>query len=153
MNAIILHPLGFQIDLFHEKWQQRNIKLFGKLRIDRAKRLIIPTAVVSGQANLHQQRLGVGGLNGLQNGPQRLLCLLRLEAAQTIIAAEFDQHPTRLMLLKQGRQARQALLRRIAADTAVNDSRPGLPFIIEQGGPGRTSGHTIARAQAVAQNQ
>lgn len=106
MNAIILHPLGFQIDLFHEKWQQRNIKLFGKLRIDRAKRLILPTAVVGGQANLHQQRLGIGGLNGLQNGPQRLLRLLRLEAAQTIITAQFNQHPTRLMLLKQGRQAR-----------------------------------------------
>jgi len=145
VNAVVLHPLGLEIDLFHEKWQQRNIKLFGKLRIDRAKRLIIPTAVVSGQANLHQQRLGVSGLNGLQNGPQRLLRLLRLEAAQTI--------PARLMLLEQGRQARQALLRRIAADAAVNDRRPGLPFIIEQRGPGRAGGHTIARTQAVAQNQ
>lgn len=54
-----MHPLGFEIDLFHEKWQQRNIKLFGKLRVDRAKGFIIPTTVVGGQANLHQQRLGV----------------------------------------------------------------------------------------------
>ena len=33
MDPVVLHPLGFEIDLFHEKWQQRNIKLFGKLGV------------------------------------------------------------------------------------------------------------------------
>ena len=100
MNTVVLHPLGFQIDLFHEKWQQGNIKLFGKLRVDRAKGFIIPTAVVSRQANLHQQRLSVRRFDLLQNGTQGLLGLLRLEAAQTIITPQFDQHPARLMLFE-----------------------------------------------------
>lgn len=95
-----MHPLGFEIDLFHEKWQQRNIKLFGKLRVDRAKGFIIPTTVVSGQANLHQQRLGVCRLDVLQNGAQRLFRLLRLETAQSIVAAKLNQHPARLMLFE-----------------------------------------------------
>ena len=131
MNTIVLHPLGFEIDLFHEKWQQRNIKLFGKLRVNRAKGLIIPTTVVGGQANLHQQRLGIGRLNVLQNGAQRLLRLLRLEAAQAIIPPQFDQHPARLMLFEQCGKARKPLLGGIAADAAVDDGRLGLPFVIE----------------------
>ena len=81
VDPVVLHPLGFEIDLFHEKWQQRNIKLFGKLRVDRAKGLIIPTTVVGGQANLHQQRLGVCRPDVLQNGAQGLFRLLRLETA------------------------------------------------------------------------
>lgn len=131
MNTVVLHPLGFQIDLFHEKWQQGNIKLFGKLRVDRAKSFIIPTAVVSRQANLHQQRLGVRRFDLLQNGTQGLLGLLRLEAAQAIITPQFDQHPARLMLFEQCGKARKPLLGGIAADAAVDDGRLGLPFVIE----------------------
>ena len=81
---------------------------------------------------MHQQRLGVCRLDVPQNGAQRLLGLLRLEATQAVITAKLNQHPARLMLLEQRRQARQTLLRGIAADAAVDNGRLALPFVIEQ---------------------
>lgn len=152
MNTVILHPLRLQVDLFHKKGQQRNIELFGKLRIYRAEGFIIPTTVVGGQANLHQQRLRIGRADILQNFSQGLLRLLGLETAQTVIAAELHQHPARLMLLQQGREARQPLLGGIAADAAIDHRRFGLPFIVQQGRPGGTGCHPVARAEAIAQN-
>lgn len=57
------------------------------------------------------------------------------------------------MLFEQRRQARQALLRGIAADAGVDYRRLALPFVVEQRGPGRAGRHAIACAQAVAENQ
>ena len=57
------------------------------------------------------------------------------------------------MLFEQRRQARQALLRGITADAGVDYRRLALPFVIEQGGPGRAGRHAIACAEAVAENQ
>ena len=100
MNTIILHPLGFQINLFHKKWQQRNIKLFGELWINRAKGFIITATVVCRQTNLHQQRFGICRFDILQNRAQGLFGLRRRKAAQAIVTAKFDQHPARLVLLE-----------------------------------------------------
>ena len=80
---------------------------------------------------MHQQRLGIRRFDILQNGAQSLLRLLRREAAQSVIAAQFDQHPARLMLFKQRRQTRQPLLRRVAADAGVNYRRFCLPLIVK----------------------
>ena len=131
MDAIILHPLGFQIDLFHKKGQQRNIKLFGQGRVQGAEGFIITTAIVRGQANLHQQRLSVGGFDILNHRPQSLLGLLGREAAQPVVAPQLDQHPARLMLFEQRRESCQSLLRGVAADAGVDDRRGGLPLIVE----------------------
>lgn len=56
---------------------------------------------------MHQQRLGVGRFDIFNNGAQRLLGLLRRKTAQSVIAAELNQHPARLVLLKQRWQASQ----------------------------------------------
>lgn len=152
MNTVVLHPLRFQVDLFHKKGQQRNIELFGELRIYRAEGFIIPTTIVSRQANLHQHRLGVGGADILQNFAQGLLRLLRLETAQAVIAAKLHQHPARLMLFQQGRQTGKSLLGGVAADAAVDDRRFALPFIVQQRRPGGTGRHPVASAQTVTQN-
>ena len=152
MNTVVLHPLRFQVNLFHKKGQQRNIELFSKLRIYRAKGFIIPTTIVGRQSNLHQQRLGVRGADILQNFAQGLLGLLWLETAQAVIAAKLHQHPARLVLFQQGRQTGEPLLGGIPANAAVNNRRFALPFIIQQRRPGGTGRHPVASTQTVTQN-
>ena len=70
-----------------------------------------------------------------------------------LIAAELNQHPARLVLLKQRWQASQPLLRGIAADAGVHHRRFRLPLLIEQRRPGGVGRHPIASAQAVAEDQ
>ncbi|CSS40167.1 Uncharacterised protein [Shigella sonnei] len=82
-----------------------------------------------------------------------MLGLLWLKTTQTVIAAQFNQHPTRLMLFQQSRKARQSLLRGVAADAGINYRRFTLPLIIQQGRPGRAGRHSIPGAQAITQNQ
>ncbi len=110
MNTVILHPARFQIDFFHEKGNQRNIEFLRKLRINRAKRLIIPASIVGRQTNLHQKRLCIGRFHGRNDFTQRGFYGVRLKAAQAVVAAQFNQHPARLVLLQKRREARQPLL-------------------------------------------
>ncbi len=158
MDAIILHPFRFEINLLHEKRQQRNIKLFGEARINSTERFGIASPVVGWQADLHQQRLGVGRLDLGNDAGEIPLYVLRGETTQPVIAAQLDQHPARLVLLQQCRQTRQPLRCRVAADTGVHHpdlgrGRSGLPVCIQQRRPGLIRRHTIAGAQAVAQYQ
>ena len=127
--------------------------LLRKFGINRAKRRGVAAAVVGGQADLHQQRLGTGGLHGTDHLVERLPELRGGKTAQSVIAAKFHQHPARMMLFQQRGQARQPLLRRIAANTAIDNTRLWLPLFIEQGRPRGRCRHAIARAQAVTQNQ
>ncbi len=122
-------------------------------RVNRAEGFIIAAAIVRRQVNLHQQRLGVGRFDIFNNGAQRLLGLLRRKTAQSVIAAELNQHPARLVLLKQRWQASQPLLRGIAADAGVHHRRFRLPLLIEQRRPCGVGRHPIASAQAVAEDQ
>ena len=131
MNAVLLHPLWLQINLLHKKGQQRQRKLFRQPGIDIAEGFRVATAIVRRQADLHQQRLRARGLYLADDLPQVLLQLLRRKTAQAVVSSQFNQHPTWLMLLQQGRQASQSLRRRIAAYATVNDSGGFLPFIIE----------------------
>ena len=84
--------------------------------------------------NLHQQRLGVGRFDIFNNGAQCLLGLLWRKTAQPVIAAELNQHPARLMLLKQRWQAGQPLLRGIAADAGVHHRCFRLPLLMSSAG-------------------
>lgn len=63
MNTVLLHPLGFQINLLHKKGHQRNIVLLRQFDIDIIESVVITTTVVRRQADLHQQRLRISRLN------------------------------------------------------------------------------------------
>lgn len=105
---------------------------------------------------MHQQRLRLRLFDQRNDFAQILFDVVRRKAAQPVIAAKFDQHPARLMLLQQRRKTRQPLAGGVAADAGVNDFyavRPRLPFLIQQGGPGAGGRHAIARAEAIAQYQ
>lgn len=154
MNAIVLHPLRFEVNLFHKKGQQGDGKGLRQFRVNRLKRLIVAASVVRWQFYLHQQRLRARGFNLFYDFPERGGKRIRRKPAQAIVAAKLNQHPARLMLFKQRRQARKALLGGVAADARVHHAHVALlPFIVQQRRPGGIRRHTITGAQAVAQHQ
>jgi hypothetical protein len=73
-----------------------------------------------------------------------------------VVAAEFDDHHARLMLLQQRRQARTPARGRVAADAGV-DHLPGQPFtrqtLFQQGHPAGPARQSVFGRQAVAQHQ
>ena len=90
MDAVLLHPFRFQVDLLHKKGHQRNVVLLCQSGIDPAERFRITPPVISGQTHLHQQRLGVRRLYVVDDFTQILLDSLRRKAAQAVITAQFD---------------------------------------------------------------
>lgn len=90
MNAVLLHPFGFQVDLLHKKGHQRNTILLRQSGIDTAERHRITASVIGGQTHLHQQGLRIGGLNRVNDPAQILFNGLRRKTAQAVITAQFD---------------------------------------------------------------
>ena len=65
---------------------------------------------------------------------ERLADGLRRKTAQPVVSAQLNQHPARVMLLQQSRQASQTLRRRITADACVDNIRQAttlFPLIIQ----------------------
>lgn len=149
MQSVVLHPFRFHHHLFHIERQQRDIELLGQRRVNCAERLSIAAAVVRRNADLHQQRLGAGLLHQGDDLAEIALQILRRETAQTIVGPQLDQHPARLVLFQQRRQARQALCRGIAADAGVDQLRFArffLPLLGQQRRPGLRYRQAVAGA-------
>ncbi len=156
MNAIVHHKFRAQRNIIHKEGQQRQIVSLGQLGKDLFELAQIAGTVVAGQLDLGQHHTGLLLLGERDHAGQILAGNGRCEAAQAIVAPQFNQQPVRLVLLQQSGQTGQRPLCRFTADAGIEQgvfSPLLLPFLVEQGRPALLNLHLIAGAQAVSQHQ
>ena len=89
----------------------------------RGEVLAVLAAVVRRHLHADDQHPRAGGLGGARHRGQVVLRHRQRQAAQRVVAAEFEDHVRRLVLRQQRRQARAAARGGVAADAGVDDRR------------------------------
>jgi len=119
MDSVLLKQAVLE-NAFQKKWDQRHVVLNGQVMVHRLERLDVILAVIGRQCDPCQEDANVGGLETSHR-------LVEIGAAggdgdstKTVVAAEFEDHDTRL-LGNDGGDTGQCVRSRFAADTEVED--------------------------------
>ena len=121
-----------------------------------AKPFGVVATIVGWHLHTHQQHLGPGFLGGFGHKTQVVFGVGQGQAAQRIVATEFNHHMGGLVLLQQGGQAAAATRCGFTTHTRIHHSRRDLflrkPFF-EQRHPAFATFEPIFGAQRVTQHQ
>ena len=154
MNAIILHQFIVQCDAFEKELDPGNIQFCSELTKYVFKRLYIPLAVVWWNCNAKHYDSSARIYAASDNSPQVLAHRARWDAAEPVIAAEFQNDQLRSESLYRLADTGRATFGRIAANTGVHHAMFVPLFFqpfLQQSGPGLVNVYTVAGAEAVTE--
>ena len=143
-------------DLVHEAWHERNFVFPCKFGVDAREDAVVGFTVVRRQADAREQDLHVPRLGGLDDRREALADLREGQAAQSVVAAEFDDQDRRPVFVECGTEAVEPGARGIAADAGVDDPPSGVfavEALLQQRDPALFLVDTIGGTDAVAEDQ
>jgi len=156
MDAVILHEFVVQRYAVHKKFDPRYVKLVGEFAIDVFECAGIAWAVIRRNTDTQEHDGRATFPGGFDDCLQIAFHYARGEAAQAVVATEFENDEVRFEVTEGRADPGFATFGRFTADAGVNDSifvplglQPGL----QQSGPGLVHLYAIAGAQTVAENQ
>ena len=156
MNTVVLHQGRLFGDAIKQKRDQYQVVLIRQLFILGVEGPCVAGPVVRRNLDACQNHLGTGLLAHLYHALQVLPDAGHRQTAQTIIAAQFQDHDVRLMGFQHGRQPGQAAGGGFATDTAIDDLYGKILLVqalLQQRHPAVLLVHAIGSAQAVAEYQ
>ena len=153
MDAVVLHQLRIFRDAFDEKGKQRQFELLRQAEIVFLERLGVTRPVVRRNPDSREQCAPAVRLDQADHRGEIVANGLDRNAAQAVVAAEFEDHEFRPIFRKHRRQAFEAAGRGFTADAAVDDAERGIfPFdsLGQQLHPALFLAYAIGGAETVA---
>ena len=121
MNAVVLHQGFVKGHTFHEELNPRYVKLPGKIAIDTLKCFGVSRTVIGRNADSEQNHRRPDCAAGLNHAADVGLHGIGRNTAQTVVAAEFENHHVGREILQRSGNAGSTALGRIPTYAGVDD--------------------------------
>ena len=121
MHAVGLNVAVDAVDVLEDEGQKREVELMRELGIHAVEARDVVAAVLRGQRDAGEGDLGAGVLELLDHGGEIFLGAIDGQAAEAVVAAEFENDDLRSLGEDVG-NALEAIFRGVAADACVDDA-------------------------------
>ena len=152
VDAVRLDGSGHGVDIRVKHGQKRNAIARGDLVIHKVELMNVCGSVVGRERDAGEKDFGVRGEQARDDGFKVALGDRQRQAAQAVVAAEFDYDDCGVHGEDAG-QAVDAVFAGVAADAGVDDAvvvAASVEVVLERGGPGLAGFESVAGGDAVS---
>ena len=153
VDAVVLDGVGDVDEVFVDHGDEGGVMLCREVAEDLVELVDVVGAVVGGQGDAGEQDLDVGGFKGGEDLVEIAACLIEREAAEAVVAAEFDEDDFRVEG-QDGVEAGDGVFGSGAAGALIDDfvvEAAGVEVALEGVGVGLVGVEAVAGGDAVAE--